>query len=107
MSTSLLVPHYPQQADGYCLPACAQMVLAYWGVNRSQNRLARQLNTIRGAGTPGSRLLNLASRSLDVQYDSGTLDDLRAAIAQGVPSIVLVIRRIFHIGPLRRSMQLS
>ena len=27
MSSSLSVPHFPQQADGYCLPACVQMVM--------------------------------------------------------------------------------
>lgn len=95
MSTSLSVPHFPQQADGYCLPACAQMVLAYWGINRNQYRLGRQLRTIPGAGTPGSRLLRLASRNLDVDYKTGTLDDLRAALAQGVPAIVLVNTKHF------------
>ncbi|MCB0088080.1 MAG: C39 family peptidase [Caldilineaceae bacterium] len=35
MSSSLSVPHFPQQADGYCLPACVQMVMAYWGIDRS------------------------------------------------------------------------
>lgn len=72
------------------------MVLAYWGINRNQNRLARQLRTVRGAGTPGSHLLRLASRNLDVYYRSGDLDDLRAALAQGVPPIVLVNTKEFE-----------
>jgi len=33
MSNDLLqVPHRLQLSDGYCLPACVQMVLAYWGI---------------------------------------------------------------------------
>ena len=31
-SNFLNVPHYPQTDDGYCLPACVQMVLAYLGL---------------------------------------------------------------------------
>ena len=95
MSSNLSVPHYPQQADGYCLPACVQMVLAFWGINRNQPRLARQLQTIPGAGTPGSRLLRLASRSLDVHYGEGDLDDLHSALEQGVPPIALVNTKHF------------
>ncbi len=90
MLTSLSVPHHLQLADGFCLPACAQMVLAYWGIRRSQDRLAKQLKTIPGAGTPGSRLRNLASRNFDVHYGEGTLNDLQTALAQAIPPIVLV-----------------
>lgn len=95
MSSNLSVPHYPQQADGYCLPACVQMVLAFWGLTRSQSRLARQLQTVLGAGTPGSHLQRLASCSLDVHYGEGELDDLYAALEQGVPPIALVNTKHF------------
>jgi len=95
MSNALSVPHYPQLADGYCLPACVQMVLAYWGMTRSQRRLSRQLQTVPGAGTPGSNLLRLAGRTLEVYYGSGDLPDLRAALAQRIPPIVLVNTKEF------------
>ena len=95
MLTSLSVPHYPQLADGFCLPACVQMVLSYWGISRNQNRLARQLQTIPGAGAPGSRLRQLASRNLCIRYSSGALDDLRAALAQDIPAITLVNTKHF------------
>jgi ABC-type bacteriocin/lantibiotic exporter with double-glycine peptidase domain len=71
------------------------MVLAYWGIRRSQNTLARQLQTIPGAGTPGSRLHNLASHNLDIYYSDGTLDALRTAIAQAVPPIALMNTKHF------------
>ena len=29
MAATLPLPHKPQQGDGYCLPACVQMVLAH------------------------------------------------------------------------------
>lgn len=95
MLTGLSVPHHLQLADGLCLPACAQMVLAYWGIRRTQNRLARQLQTIPGAGTPGSRLYNLASRNLDIYYGDGTLEELRTALTQAIPPITLVNTKHF------------
>jgi DNA repair ATPase RecN len=42
------------------------MLLADWGIRRSQQRLAKQLQTIPGAGTPASRLRRLASSNLDI-----------------------------------------
>ncbi len=90
MSTILQVPHRLQLADGYCLPACVQMVLAYWGIEVDQTRLARQLGLIRGAGVPASRLHRLSSRRLAVSYQSGSLAGLSLAIHQGIPPIALV-----------------
>ena len=90
MLRPLLVPHRVQLADDYCLLACAQMVLAYWGEERDQKTLVRQLQTIAGAGTPGSRLTRLATRRLDVTYGSGEVTDLQQALAQRIPPIALV-----------------
>jgi ABC-type bacteriocin/lantibiotic exporter with double-glycine peptidase domain len=90
MSDILQVPHYQQLANGYCLPACVQMVLAYWGVPADQAELAQKLQMIPGAGTPGSRLNLLASRSLSVSYGEGELHDLQEALSIGVPPIALV-----------------
>jgi hypothetical protein len=66
------------------------MVLAYWGIERDQSDLARQLQMIARAGTPGSRIYLLASATLEVTYRSGDWVDLRAALGQGIPPIKLV-----------------
>jgi hypothetical protein len=66
------------------------MVLAYWGIERDQSALARQLQMIEKAGTPGSRVHLLASATLQVTYRSGELADLKTALGQGIPPIVLV-----------------
>jgi hypothetical protein len=66
------------------------MVLAYWGIERSQEKIARQLKTIPGVGTPGFHLEKLASRDLGVLYRSGDLNDLHNALMIGVPPIILV-----------------
>ena len=71
------------------------MVLSFWGINRNQRQLARQLQMIPGAGVPGSRVLRLRTRNLDVLYERGDLGDLRAALDQGVPPIVLVNTKHF------------
>ena len=90
MSKILSVPHHPQLDDGYCLPACVQMVLAYWGIERAQRDIADDLGLIPGAGVPGNRIKMLSSKKLDVSYGAGELTDLEGALAQGVPPIALV-----------------
>ena len=40
------VPHRMQEQYGFCLPACVEMVLAYYGINRSQRSLAVELGVI-------------------------------------------------------------
>ena len=47
-SYSLLdVPCHPQKSDGYCLPACVQMVLDHLGLPYVQEQLARELDVLR------------------------------------------------------------
>ncbi len=90
MSKILSVPHHPQLNDGYCLPACVQMVLGYWNIERDQAGLAKVLGLIPGAGVPGNRVKTLASKKLNVYYGSGELGDLEATLDQEFPPIVLV-----------------
>lgn len=50
MSSLLLaIPHRTEAFAGACLPACLQMALAYFGVNRSQEQIARQIGHVAGA----------------------------------------------------------
>ena len=90
-SSSLLnVPHHPQESDGYCLPACVQMVLDYLGIPYAQEQLARELSVRPPLGAPASNVLRLRSDVLDVTFTSGNLSDLRTQLAQGSPPIVFV-----------------
>ncbi len=41
MSDILPVPHFRQSAEGYCLPACARMVLSYLGLDHSEAEISR------------------------------------------------------------------
>jgi hypothetical protein len=66
------------------------MVLAYSGIQQTQIDIDQQLETIPHIGTPGFRIRLLASRRLEVIYRSGELADLRRALRDGVPPIVMV-----------------
>ena len=90
---NLNIPHRKQKGFGYCLPACVQMVLAYFGTERSQDDLAKQMSMIVNAGTPASRVLRLASRDLHVLWQPGTVADLINAIVDGTPPILPVATR--------------
>lgn len=59
MPQPLPVPYHPQKADGYCLAACAQMVLHYWGIVTNQEQLAQQLGVEPGVGVPAGGVHHL------------------------------------------------
>ncbi|MGB0387607.1 MAG: C39 family peptidase [Ardenticatenaceae bacterium] len=66
------------------------MVLTYSGIKRDQVKLAKQMKTIPGVGTPGFQIRLLASRRLQVIYRRGELADLRSALSEGVPPIAML-----------------
>ena len=90
MPTRLPVPHRPQQSEAGCLPACVEMVLAYWGIEQTQGELAARLGTDPVGGTPCSRVLQLRFSSLSILYLQAGLDDIRRWLAEGIPVIALV-----------------
>ncbi|MBE7557302.1 MAG: C39 family peptidase [Anaerolineales bacterium] len=90
MAANLPLPHKPQQGDGYCLPACAQMVLAYLGISRTQDALAKTLGLNPPFGTRHSNIKKLASAKIKVTYEAGDLATIRHWIEQGTPVIVFV-----------------
>lgn len=91
MAPNLPLSHKQQQDLGYCLPACAQMVLAYLGISRSQESLARMMGLVVPVGVPSSRIKNLASLKITVTYQQGTLEDIYYWLNQGVPVIVFLL----------------
>jgi len=85
----LPVPHLLQDEAGWCLPACAAMVAAYWQQPLLQADIAHWLDT-RGVGTPASRIQRLTQRGFEVVYKTGSLAELENWLAQGVPCILFV-----------------
>lgn len=91
MAKVLNVLHYPQKADGYCLAACVQMVLAYQGLERPQDDLAHELRLKPLVGVSASNLARLRSPLLEIQYGKGgTLEDIETYLAAATPVIALV-----------------
>lgn len=85
------LPYSHQIEEGYCLPACAQMALAYLGVSRSQHELAHLLGVQRYVGAPTSNLLRLRSSTIDVFFGiEGEVETIRQWLAHRLPVIVFV-----------------
>lgn len=90
MPPLLPVPYHPQLADGYCLAACAQMVLHHAGIVVEQAKLAHQLGVEPDVGTPASRINQLASRRIKVTYAIGEWLDVQTWLDQNVPVIAMI-----------------
>jgi hypothetical protein len=91
VANTISIPHHPQTEDGFCLPAAAQMALAYLGIARSQLELARLLKVRPGFGAPASNILNLRSRQIEPIYHlNGGWDDIRSWLQRQMPVIACV-----------------
>ena len=86
----LSVPHSVQEESAGCLAACAQMVLAYLGIEHSQAELNRLLG-LTAIGTPYRNIERLARLGLTVSLRTGSASDLRAAIDDGTPPILFLM----------------
>ena len=76
MSAILPVPHYRQSKEGYCLPACARMVLAYLGIERTEAEISQLLGT-RGIGTPGFAIQRLTAWGVQVDASRSSVRNAR------------------------------
>ncbi|MBP8003238.1 MAG: C39 family peptidase [Chloroflexi bacterium] len=90
MPPPLPVPFHPQKANGYCLAACAQMVLHFWGIAADQERLAQLLGVEPEVGAPAGRISRLKSYDVTIIYESGEWDTVTAWLAQNVPVIAAI-----------------
>jgi ABC-type bacteriocin/lantibiotic exporter with double-glycine peptidase domain len=90
MPQLLPVPYHPQIVDGYCLAACAQMILDYWQMPASQEAIARRLGIEPSVGVPAGRISELSSAQLAVVYESGEWETIAAWLDQQVPVIAMV-----------------
>lgn len=88
-AASIPAPHYRQSDPGKCLPACARMVLAAFGDERSEAEL---LTVMEGYefGTPANRVKRLEKLGYRVEYGPSTLEALGESLVQGHLPIVFV-----------------
>jgi len=90
MPQPLPVPYHPQNSNGFCLAACAQMVLHYWGIMVDQAQIAQQLGVQPGVGAPAGRITRLTSHRLRVIYDVGEWEVLQAWLDKQIPLIAMI-----------------
>lgn len=86
----LNVPLLAQRNRADCLPICVEMVLGYYGRPIDPAWLRRILQTT-PIGTPGFKVLNLATYGYRVTYAPATDERvLLQSLADGAPPIALV-----------------
>jgi ABC-type bacteriocin/lantibiotic exporter with double-glycine peptidase domain len=86
----LNVPYYKQDLSYTCGAACAQMVLAYYGIHESEAHLADELGTDSLVGTRHEALIHLFStRGLYSYVNSdSSLEEASYLVDNGAPAIV-------------------
>lgn len=89
MTNILSVPHFQQSDDGYCLPACVRMTLAYLGIEKPEQEVSKLLGS-QEFGTPSFAVLQLTKVGLQVAYRSWSTAELLASLSAGSPMIVFV-----------------
>lgn len=88
----LEVPHFKQQHPHTCLPACVQMVLAYWGKTHNEEELAQAFATVPVWGTrPENVVAGLEKLGYHALWFQGaTFERLLELLDHGWPIIVFV-----------------
>lgn len=89
-SDCLAPPHYRQEHDWSCTPACVRMVLAYHGHVVSEDVMTATLGSTT-MGTPFHNLARLEDLGFKVRIESGSVSDLRLLTARGTPCIARVM----------------
>ncbi|MFC1974872.1 C39 family peptidase [Chloroflexota bacterium] len=89
MTEIISIPHFQQSTDGYCLPTCARMVLAYLGFEYSEAEISQVLGT-QDYGTPSFAVQRLTSLKLHVVYREWSVSELLSALEVGQPVIMFV-----------------
>jgi ABC-type bacteriocin/lantibiotic exporter with double-glycine peptidase domain len=84
------VPHFKQQLDYSCLPACVRMVLAYYGDQRPEPELRRLLKTRVTGTSPANVMLRLPDIGYEAVVVEASRSLLRRRIAAGEPCIAHV-----------------
>ncbi len=86
---SLNVPHFSQEFHYSCIPACARMVFAFFGQQRTEAEL-RTLMKTGPSGTPVRRLTQLTHLGFDVDFPMTDIAGLSAYLTSGLPPIALL-----------------
>ncbi|MFQ6119163.1 MAG: cysteine peptidase family C39 domain-containing protein [Methanosarcinales archaeon] len=89
MSTNIKVPHYKQNKDYTCVPACVRMVLEYHNHMISEEELEILMETDIW-GTYAENMLNITSIGFDVRVLLSNYSELTSLIDSSLPCIVFL-----------------
>lgn len=84
------VPHFQQELDYSCLPACVRMVLAFYGSDHSESELRGLLKTRQGGTSPANVLMRLPALGFNVELPDASLVYLHEQTHATRPCIVHV-----------------
>ena len=84
------VPHYEQELDYSCLPACVRMVLAYYGEEKTESQLRALLKTRPGGTSPVQVMLRLPNVGFEASVQMASKSILQGQLAANHPVIVHV-----------------
>lgn len=84
------VPHFQQELDFSCLPACVRMVLAFYGEQRPESELRRLLKTRVTGTSPANVMMRLPDIGYEAYVFEASRSLLRRRIEAGEPCIAHV-----------------
>ncbi|MBI3331776.1 C39 family peptidase [Candidatus Peregrinibacteria bacterium] len=88
----LQIPYYRQSHPFSCGAACSRMLLAFFGIQKSEKAIMTAMGTnerrgtARGSFTAMFRRAGLKCRA----YTKATMRDLRASLERGMPALLLI-----------------
>lgn len=89
MSGCHAFPHFQQSRDGYCLSACARMVLTYLGDHLSEAEVSQALEA-HDFGAPSFAIQKLSTLGFHVDYREWSLPQMLELLQAGTPLIIFV-----------------
>ncbi|MBC8185419.1 C39 family peptidase [candidate division KSB1 bacterium] len=85
----LKIPHFEQEQNGSCLPACARMILDSLAITKTEAEIRKLLKT-KPAGTNPLNIANLKELDIEIKVTFSSLDELLDHLKSKLPSIALL-----------------
>jgi len=85
----LKIPHYEQELNNSCMPACIRMVLAFHGIKKSEQDI-RKLVKVKPAGVNPINVIQLKDWGLNTTISFSSFDELKELLNQKIPPIVIL-----------------
>lgn len=90
MAKTLKIP-YAKQMSQYCGPACLEMVLRYYGIDKKQEEIAREISPIPWFGYTVKELIDyMENQGFKVELtEKSNIEELIKNVDKGIPTIIV------------------